>query len=281
LCLWCVLTVWTFSRPVLITEAASTNAAHWNGWAQPSPHQRRTTHWSRCAAVFLPLFAFPSCCLLSSSQTGINHTLARVLLVLGCSHRCRIVAPSRNDRPQWEVADIFSLYGDPSRQTQEVSAAQQKAIDAIIACRTAQLGGHVERCPQCGFARYAESACRNRHCPTWQTWPQAHWVEAQRAELLPTPSFHTVCTVPHDLTSLILGTTRLLLTFLCRTASHSAHLASKTWVASSARRWLCTPETRRSMPTSTSTVWCPLARWPSTARPGCPPIRASSSRCGP
>jgi len=46
-----------------------------------------------------------------------------------------------HDRPQWEVADIFRLYSDTYRQTQGVSAAQHKVIDAIIACRTAQLGG--------------------------------------------------------------------------------------------------------------------------------------------
>ena len=126
-----------------------------------------------------------------------------------------------HDRPPWEGADIFRLSGDTYRQTYEVSAAQQKVINAIIACRTAQLGGHAARCPQCGFARYASSACRNRHCPTCQTWPTAQWVEAPRAALLPTPSCHTVCTVPHALNALILGNKRLLLTLLCRTASQT------------------------------------------------------------
>jgi hypothetical protein len=60
-----------------------------------------------------------------------------------------------DDRPQWEVADVFRLYGDTYRQTYGVSASQQKVIDALRACRTAQLGGHAERCPQCGFERYA------------------------------------------------------------------------------------------------------------------------------
>lgn len=59
------------------------------------------------------------------------------------------------DRPSWEGADIFRLSGDAYRQTHAVSAAQQQVLDAIIACRTAQLGGHAERCPQCGFERYA------------------------------------------------------------------------------------------------------------------------------
>jgi predicted Zn-ribbon and HTH transcriptional regulator len=125
------------------------------------------------------------------------------------------------DRPSWEVADIFRLYGDTYRQTQAVSAAQQKVIDAIIACRTAQLGGHAERCAQCGFERYAYSSCRNRHCPTCQTWATAQWVEAQRAELLPTPYFHTVFTVPHALNALILDNKRLLLTLLFRTVSQT------------------------------------------------------------
>ena len=60
-----------------------------------------------------------------------------------------------DDRPRWEVADIFRLYGDTYRQRYGVSTAQQKGIDALMACRTAQLGGHAERCPQCGFERYA------------------------------------------------------------------------------------------------------------------------------
>ncbi len=126
-----------------------------------------------------------------------------------------------HDRSQWEVADIFRLYGDTYRQTHVLSAAQQKAIDAIIACRTAQLGGHAERCPQCGFERYAYSSCRNRHCPKCQTWATVQWVEAQRAELLPTPYFHTVFTVPHTLNALILENKRLLLTLLFRTASQT------------------------------------------------------------
>jgi hypothetical protein len=71
--------------------------------------------------------------------------------------RCAHAGDSQDgpERPRWEVADVFRLYGDTYRQTQDVSVAQQKVIDAIIACRTAQLGGHTERCPQCGFERYA------------------------------------------------------------------------------------------------------------------------------
>jgi Putative transposase/Transposase zinc-binding domain len=139
--------------------------------------------------------------------------------VVGCPHAGD--SQPGYDRPRWEVADIFRLYGDTYRQLYGISAAQQKVIDAIIACRTAQLGGHAERCPQCGFERYAYSSCRDRHCPKCQTWTTAQWVEAQRAELLPTPYFHTVFTVPHTLNTLILGNKRPLLTLLFRTASQT------------------------------------------------------------
>jgi transposase-like zinc-binding protein len=72
---------------------------------------------------------------------------------VGCPHAGD--SQPGDDRPRWDVADIFRLSGDTYRQTSGVSAAQQQVIDAIIACRTAQLGGHAERCPQCGFERFA------------------------------------------------------------------------------------------------------------------------------
>jgi hypothetical protein len=58
-----------------------------------------------------------------------------------------------HDRPPWAVADLFRLSGPTSRHTHGVSAVQQQGIDAIIACRTAALGGHAARCPQGGGAR--------------------------------------------------------------------------------------------------------------------------------
>lgn len=117
---------------------------------------------------------------------------------------------------RWELADVLRLYGESYRQTHPVSVAQQKVMEAIMACRTAQLGGHAEQCPQCGFERYAYNSCRNRHCPKCQTVTKAQWVEARRADLLPTPYFHTVLTLPHELNPLILGNKRLLLGLLFR-----------------------------------------------------------------
>jgi predicted Zn-ribbon and HTH transcriptional regulator len=142
---------------------------------------------------------------------------------VGTVPSCDHLAPAEPRPPDspWEVADIFRLYGDTYMQTLPVSPAQHKVIRAIMACRTATLGGHAEQCLQCGFERYAYNSCRNRHCPKCQTVPKAKWVEARQTELLTTPYFHTVWTLPHELNPLILGNQRLLLSLLFRSASET------------------------------------------------------------
>jgi hypothetical protein len=92
---------------------------------------------------------------------------------------------------------------------------------AIEACRTAQLGGHAEHCPSCGFERYASNACRHRHGPKCQTFPKVQWVEDRQAAWLPVPYFHLGLTVPHDLNPLILAHKRPLFTLLFNAASQT------------------------------------------------------------
>jgi transposase len=50
-----------------------------------------------------------------------------------------------------------------------VSTAQRHAMRAIELCRTAALGGHVERCDECGHQRVAYNSCRNKSCPKCQS----------------------------------------------------------------------------------------------------------------
>ncbi len=68
----------------------------------------------------------------------------------------------------WELADIFREFGESYRRTHAVPASQLKVMRAIEVCRTAELGGHLERCTACGFERPAYNSCRNRHCPKCQ-----------------------------------------------------------------------------------------------------------------
>lgn len=120
-----------------------------------------------------------------------------------------------------EIADILRRFGPSYAQTHSVSPFEQRIIDDLIACRTASLGGHKERCKACGFERQAYNSCRNRHCSKCQTVTKMRWIEARRAELLPTPYFHTVLTLPHELNPLVLSNKRLLLGLLFRSASET------------------------------------------------------------
>ena len=100
--------------------------------------------------------------------------------------------------PALEVADIFRRHGEAFRQAQagHLGRTERRVMGAIEACRTAALGGHVERCAECGLIRIAYNSCRNRHCPKCQGRAQATWLVERQAELLPMPYFHVVFTVP-------------------------------------------------------------------------------------
>src|SRR3954471_14204393 len=97
-----------------------------------------------------------------------------------------------------EVADVFRRHGEAWRagNTGHVSHGQLRVMSAIEACRTAELGGHVERCEDCAHTRIAYNSCRNRHCPKCQWTAAQAWLEAREAELLPVPSSHVVSTLP-------------------------------------------------------------------------------------
>jgi hypothetical protein len=102
-----------------------------------------------------------------------------------------------------------------------VSLRQQQVLRALAACRTAALGGHLERCDRCGHRRAVYHSCRNRHCPKCQLLAQEDWLEARRADLLPIPYFHVVFTLPHELNPLALTFPRALYDLLFHAASET------------------------------------------------------------
>src|SRR6202171_6358099 len=93
---------------------------------------------------------------------------------------------------------IFRRQGEAWRTANagRVSVGQLRVMTAIEACRTAALGGHVERCEDCAHTRIAYNSCRNRHCPKCQVRAAAEWLAARAAELLPVAYFHVVFTLP-------------------------------------------------------------------------------------
>src|SRR3954454_9185301 len=83
------------------------------------------------------------------------------------------------------------------------------------------LGGHVLGCPECGDQQIAYNPCGNRHCPTCQATAAARWLEARAAELLPTPYFHIVFTLPNTLDPIALANPRVVYDLLLRSAAET------------------------------------------------------------
>lgn len=120
-----------------------------------------------------------------------------------------------------EVADIFSQYIHQYRQSYPLVANHKKIVSSLIHCRTAYLGGHVERCSQCGAKRITYHSCRNRHCPKCQHIPRERWLEARKKELLPASYFHVIFTLPHELNIIILNNKSVTLAILFKAVSQT------------------------------------------------------------
>jgi len=112
---------------------------------------------------------------------------------------------------KYEVGDIFRRYGKDYQKTNFLSYKKLKVMNHITVCRTAQLGGHIEQCDQCGFERIAYNSCRDRHCPKCQIMVKEKWLNDRKADLLPCNYFHLVFTVPHKLNPIILSNKKIML----------------------------------------------------------------------
>jgi putative transposase/transposase-like zinc-binding protein len=130
-------------------------------------------------------------------------------------------------KPKFEVADIVRRYGHEYQQNNALSYEQSKVLRHIRACRTAELGGHVERCDHCEFEKIAYNSCRDRHCPKCQTLVKERWLNDRKSELLPCGYFHLVFTLPHDLNPIIGCNKKVALSILFSAASQTLQAFAK------------------------------------------------------
>jgi hypothetical protein len=124
-------------------------------------------------------------------------------------------------RPVVEVADVIREHGEAflKRFGTTLGRTQKKALHDLALCRTAALGGHVERCLDCGHERIAYNSCRNRHCPKCQALVRARWLAREAEHLLPVPYYHVVFTLPAELSDLALANPVVLYDLLFQTAA--------------------------------------------------------------
>jgi hypothetical protein len=96
-----------------------------------------------------------------------------------------------------EVADVFRRFAADylSAHGASMLPPHRRAIEDILNCRTAALGGQVWRCEQCDTEMFSWHSCANRSCPKCHTAQTKEWLERRRAEMLPVPYFHVTITV--------------------------------------------------------------------------------------
>jgi len=106
--------------------------------------------------------------------------------------------------------DAFPAY----EQTHPLPAHVRKAARAIMQCRTAALGGHIQACPDGHIARVWYNSCRHRSCPQCAYLQTERWLALQQARLLACDHYHVIFTLPHDLNPLWLANVPVMTSLL-------------------------------------------------------------------
>lgn len=127
------------------------------------------------------------------------------------------------NRPTLEVADIIRQHGKDFIEStrSRLTWQQRKVLRAIERCRTAALGGHLDRCSRCGHRAISYNSCRNRHCPKCLTNARDRWLADRQKELLNVGYFHVVFTLPHELSWLALHNQKVVYRLLFQASAET------------------------------------------------------------
>jgi hypothetical protein len=123
------------------------------------------------------------------------------------------------EKQRLQIAHILHNHIGDYQNQYRLWPEHKKIISDLLNCRTAHLGGHIDRCDNCGTVRIIYHSCRNRHCPKCQHMPRERWLEKRKEEILPLSYFHVVFTLPHELNTIILNNKKRMLNCLFAAAS--------------------------------------------------------------
>lgn len=124
-------------------------------------------------------------------------------------------------KPAFELADVFAMHGLEYRIKHKLPAQHLNTLFAIENCRKPILGGHINKCDNCGHEVVTYNSCRNRHCPKCQTLDRIKWADKLSTNLLPMRHFHIVFTIPSELNRLALVNQKTVYNILFKAASQS------------------------------------------------------------
>lgn len=122
-----------------------------------------------------------------------------------------------NTMSDYKIRQIFEQsYEAFSAPGHYQSDVQRKAARAILNCKSGRLGVNLSQCADCGHVEVHNNSCRNRNCPNCQAVKKEIWVDKRSAEVIDSPYFHVVFTLPHELNPLIYCNQKLLYGLLHR-----------------------------------------------------------------
>ncbi len=100
------------------------------------------------------------------------------------------------------LATVFTAHWRryAARNRHLLCAPHYQAARAVMACRTAALGGHVHACAECDQTQFVYHSCNHRSCSKCGGREQKDWAAAQEVKLLTrVPYFMLTFTVPSEL----------------------------------------------------------------------------------
>ena len=184
----------------------------------------------------------------------------------------------------YRIQKIFcSSYDDYQNAAFFLSDVQRKAARAVMRCKSGKLGMNFNRCDDCGHISAHYNSCRNRNCPNCQAVSKELWVDKRRSEVIDSPYFHVVFTLPHELNSLIYCNQTLLYGLLHRCCAETLLelSADKKWLgATPVLSRFCIPGIRNWIIMSTCIVLFLVAVLPKMEKSVNPPqIFLSARKC--
>ncbi|MCO5182085.1 MAG: transposase zinc-binding domain-containing protein [Candidatus Promineofilum sp.] len=109
------------------------------------------------------------------------------------------IDPATPER-EWEIADVFRAYfGCDHLKGYHCTAQEFKAVNAILRCRTAAMGGYIRLCDTCGNVEVAYCSCKNRHCPKCGHLEKVQWVAGKKRGSCRCPTFRSSSRLDHGI----------------------------------------------------------------------------------
>ena len=131
---------------------------------------------------------------------------------------CKLELKNDN-KPKYEIQDIFNLYADDYIKNNKIIPEQNKAIKDISNCRTSSLGYNAKQCNGCGDITFSYNSCRNRNCPKCQESKRFDWIDARLKTTLAVPYYHTVFTIPNQLFEIAIYNQKIFYDLIFKCAS--------------------------------------------------------------